>query len=67
MKRAKRMMTLHLAATVVWGVTMPLAIFTGWIYAVAFVSVCSIYANMVGHWASYQAARADLKAEEDGG
>jgi hypothetical protein len=67
MKRAKRMMAFHLTATAIWALAMPLSVVTGWIYAVAFVSVCSIYANMVGHWASYQAARADLQAEEDGG
>jgi hypothetical protein len=66
MKRARRMMLLHLTATVGWAVAMPVSVLTGWIYAVAFVSVCSIYANMVGHWSGYQAARADLKTEEQG-
>lgn len=56
---------LHLALTVVWFKMMPLAIATGWINSVKFVSVISIYANFVGHFSSWQAARAERKVDGD--
>lgn len=32
-----------------------------WRDSVVFVGIVSIYANIVGHWSSYQAARAEEK------
>ncbi len=39
--------------------TIPAAFIFGWWESVAFVVFASIYANFVGHWSAYQAARAD--------
>lgn len=50
--------------TIVWALMMPLAIFTGWIYLTAFVSVLSIYACCTGHWSAWQAARVEVKQDE---
>jgi hypothetical protein len=50
----------HTALTVAWAVNLPLALVTGWIYSVAYVAVCSIYANMVGHWSAREGALTDL-------
>lgn len=41
---------------------MPLAIITGWIYLVAFISVISIYANFASHFSAWQGARAEKEA-----
>jgi hypothetical protein len=34
---------------------IPISFFAGWIYSVAFVSVCSLYANAASDWAAYRA------------
>ncbi len=49
----------HLALAAVWAMTIPAAFIFGWWESVAFVVFASIYANFVGHWSAYQAARAD--------
>jgi hypothetical protein len=41
--------------TVFWLAMCPLALATGWIYSVAFVSLVSIYANAVSHLAAWRA------------
>lgn len=48
--------------TVFWLAMCPLALATGWIYSVAFVSLVSIYANAVSHLAAW---RADVPIGED--
>jgi hypothetical protein len=42
-----------------WTLMIPLSIYTGWIYSVAFVSAISLYANVASHWAAYRAARTE--------
>lgn len=58
MKRANGWLTLA------WAGMMPVAIITGWIYSVAFISVVSIYANMTGHLGSWSANKIEVKQEE---
>lgn len=55
----------HAVATVAWAIMMPVAITTGWIYSVAFISVISLYANFVGHFGSWQATRVEVNQEEE--
>jgi hypothetical protein len=38
---------------------VPVALVTGWVESLVFVSACSIYANAVGHFGAWQAARAE--------
>lgn len=38
-----------------WAVMIPAAYFLGWINSVAFVAVCSLYANAASDWAAYRA------------
>lgn len=38
-----------------WAVALPLAYVYGWIYSVAFVSLCSIYANIASDFAAWRA------------
>lgn len=45
----------NLILTVLWVGVMPLALVTGWIYSVAFVSTVSIYANAASHLAAWRA------------
>jgi len=41
---------------------LPLSIFTGWIYSLAFISAASIYANVASHIAGW---RADVPIDEE--
>jgi hypothetical protein len=49
--------------TVVWALMIPVAWLTGWLESVIFISAASIYANLAGHWAAWQAARVEEKQE----
>lgn len=46
----------------VWAAAIPIAIFVGWIYSVAFVSVCSLYANLASDVAAW---RSDVNPQLD--
>lgn len=45
----------NLVLTVVWVAMVPVAILTGWLYSLAFISAVSIYANAAGHLAAWRA------------
>jgi hypothetical protein len=48
----------HLVATFVWAaLAVPTVLW--WRDSVFWVALMSLYANLVGHWAAYQAARAE--------
>jgi hypothetical protein len=38
-----------------WIVAIPVAWLTSWLYSLAFISACSIYANATGHLAAWRA------------
>jgi hypothetical protein len=40
------------------------AVWQGWIYSVAFVSVLSLLALVEGSWSAEEAAKAEVRAEE---
>jgi hypothetical protein len=52
---------LNLALAVAWALMIPIAILTGWIYSIAFISAASIYANFISHIAAW---RADVPTDE---
>lgn len=58
------MMKIHGWLTVLWFVMMPIALLTGWLESVIFISVVSIYANFTGHFSSWQASRVEVRQEE---
>jgi hypothetical protein len=47
----------NLLRALVWLGTIPIAYFAGWIYSVAFVAVCSLYANVASDFAAWRADR----------
>ena len=49
------------AAAVAWAAMVPISIVTDWIYSIAFIAACSIYANFVSH---LSAQRADVPDPE---
>ena len=52
---------LHGALFLLWIIAIPIGIATGWLWSIAFVSACSIYANAAAHWAAFEGARAEAK------
>lgn len=45
----------NLILALVWAAIIPIAIATGWIYSLAFISAASIYANVASHIAAWRA------------
>lgn len=46
---------IDLALFVAWLAMIPIAIITDWIYSIAFIAACSIYANAASHLAAWRA------------
>lgn len=49
--------------TLVWAAMIPIALVSGWMESVVFISAVSIYANLVGHWSAWQASRVEVKQD----
>lgn len=64
MKSPTVMKKFHGWLTVVWAVMMPVALWSGWVKSVIFISVLSIYALFIGHFSSWQATRVEVRQEE---
>ena len=54
----------HMAATVAWAMLL-VPTLLWWRESILWVASMSLYANMVGHWSAYQAARAEKEEEDD--
>lgn len=55
---------LNIFGFALWLATIPAAIFFGWIYSVAFISVASIYANVISHLSGWRADAPDPEVME---
>jgi hypothetical protein len=53
----------HGTLAIAWLAMVPVALATGWVSSLIFISACSIYANAVGHFSAWQAARAEREAQ----
>ena len=51
--------------TVFWLVMIPVSLVTGWISSVTYVAALSLWALVSGHWSAWQAARVEVRQEED--
>lgn len=60
---AKTLRHVHAVLTLAWTAMIPLALYTGWIESLVFISAISIYANVAGHFSAWQAARAEEVAD----
>jgi hypothetical protein len=49
---------LHLVLTIAWA-TLLIPTLLWWRTSILWVAFMSLYANVVGHWSAYQAARAE--------
>jgi hypothetical protein len=45
----------NLWLAIAWAIIIPVAVATGWIYSLAFISAASIYANVASHIAAWRA------------
>lgn len=62
--RPEFLRTFHGWATIVWfAASLPLAILYG--SSVVFVTFLSLYAIVTGHWSAWQAARVEVKQDEE--
>lgn len=52
----------HAALTFAWFAMVPVALVTGWVQSIVFVSACSLYANAAAHFSAWQGARAEQEA-----
>ena len=47
-----------------WIVMIPISVWLGWLSQVEYVSALSIWALVSGHWSAWQAARVEVKQDE---
>jgi hypothetical protein len=52
-------------ATVFWIIMIPISFITGWINLVTYVSMLSLWALVSGHLSAWQAARVEVRQEEE--
>ena len=52
-------------ATIFWIVMIPVSMITGWISSVTYVAALSLWALVSGHLSAWQAARVEVRQEED--
>ena len=52
-------------ATVGWIIMIPISMFFGWLSSVEYVSALSLWALVSGHLSAWQAARVEVRQEED--
>lgn len=50
---------------VFWVAMIPVSIATGWVKSVTYVSALSLWALVSGHWSAWQAARVEVKQEQE--
>lgn len=48
-----------------WIVMIPVSLMMGWLNSVVYVSALSLWALVSGHWSAWQAARVEVKQQED--
>jgi hypothetical protein len=53
--------------TLFWIAMIPVSIAFGWLDSVRYVSALSIWALVSGHWSAWQAARVEVKQDEQQG
>jgi len=51
--------------TVLWVIAIPVSYAAGWLTSVTFVSALSLYAIVTGHLSTWQAARVEVRQDED--
>ena len=63
MRHATGLRHTHATLTFAWFAMVPIALATGWVQSIVFVSACSIYANAAAHFGAWQASKAEQAAD----
>jgi hypothetical protein len=50
--------------TLCWGLLVPITVLTGLKGSIIWIALMSVWANFVGHFSSWQAARVEVKQDE---
>ena len=50
--------------TLGWGLLIPVTVFTGLKASIIWIALMSVWANFVGHFSSWQAARVEVKQDD---
>lgn len=50
--------------TLGWGLLVPITVFTNLKTSITWIALMSVWANFVGHFSSWQAARVEVKQDE---
>ena len=51
--------------TVFWIAMIPVSLVTGWISSVTYIAALSLWALVSGHWSAWQAARVEVRQDEE--
>src|ERR1700716_2721077 len=51
--------------TIFWIAMIPVSLATGWVSSVVYVSALSLWALVAGHWSAWQAARVEVRQDDD--
>jgi hypothetical protein len=62
---ARALRVFHVASIAVWAVMIPVSLATGWATSTTFISVLSIYALVLAHFAGLGASRVEKKQDEE--
>lgn len=54
----------HFVMTIIWGVAIPVTVFTSLRESIVWIALMSVWANFVGHFSSWQASRAEVKVDK---
>jgi hypothetical protein len=52
--------------TIFWLVMIPVSIWTHWISSITYVAALTLWGLVSGHWSAWQAARVEVKQEQEG-
>jgi hypothetical protein len=63
--KPKTLVNLHFIALLLWTANFPLLLIRGVRESVPYIAFCSVYANWVGHFSGWDAARAEQSNEEN--
>ncbi len=62
--RPELLRSFHGWMTLGWGLLIPITVFTGLKASIIWIALMSVWANFVGHFSSWQAARVEVKQDE---
>lgn len=62
--RPEMLRAFHGWMTLGWGLLIPITVFTSLKASIIWIALMSVWANFVGHFSSWQAARVEVKQDE---